>query len=211
MMTNLLRRIKDNISAEIHSMLDEQERKNPTAILNQHLRNCEKETKKIETLIKRQTDLKAQFYKEKEQAHYLGAKRLRQADIAAQASEAELESRAREEAEYYKKQAMALEEMYQKAEQDIYLLQNQLQDMKNKLKEMKLKQLELMSRENVAHASKRMNDSVTQFSTDSAFDRFQEVEQQIKDLEMQVNSDYEKNTFDMRIAQLEKELKEKNS
>lgn len=206
-MTNLLRRIKDNVLADIHGALDEKERKKPTAILNQYLRNCEKEITRVEGLIKRQNDLKAQFYKEKEQAHYLSAKRLRQADIAKQANEVELESRARQEAEYYKNQATKLEELYQKAEQDMYQLQNQLQDMKNKLKEMKMKRLELMSRENVAHASKRMNESMYQFSDENPISRFEEVEQQIQDLEMQVNADYEKNTFDMRIAQLEKDIK----
>jgi len=207
-MTSLLKRIKDNISADIHNIIDEKERKNPTTTLNQFLRNCENEIKKVEVLIKRQSDLKVQFYQEKEQAYYMATKRLRQAEVAAQANELDLEERARKEAEYYKNQALKLEELFKKAEQDIYQLQQQLQEMKDKLKEMKLKRLELMSRENVAHASKRMNYSIHKLSEENPFWCFNEVERQIQDLEMQVNEDYEQNTFDARIAKLERELKQ---
>lgn len=207
-MTSLLKRIKDNISADIHNIIDEKERKNPTTTLNQFLRNCENEIKKVEVLIKRQSDLKVQFYQEKEQAYYMTTKRLHQAEVAAQANELDLEERARKEAEYYKNQALKLEELFKKAEQDIYQLQQQLQEMKDKLKEMKLKRLELMSRENVAHASKRMNHSIHKLSEENPFWCFNEVERQIQDLEMQVNEDYEQNTFDARIAKLERELKQ---
>lgn len=208
-MTNLFKRIKDNILADVHQVLDEKERKNPTALLNQHLRNCEKEVTKVEALIKRQTELKSQFYQEKEQAHYLASKRSRQASIAAETNETELANRAQQEAAYYEKQALQLEELFQQAEKDIYQLQNQLQDMKHKLQEMKMKRLELMRRENVAHASKRMNESMHKFSGENPFFRFGEVEKQIEDLEMKVNADYEQSTFDMRMAKLEKDLKEK--
>lgn len=207
-MTSIFKRIKNNIFADIHNVLDEKERKNPTTMLNQYLRNCESEIKKVEALIKRQSDLKFQFYKEKEQAHYLAAKRLRQGEIAAQANELELVERANKEVEYYKNQALKLEELFEKAEQDIYQLQQQLQEMKNKLQEMKLKRLELMSRENVAHASKRMNESTQKFSEENPFYCFSEVERQIQDLEMQVSEDYEQNTFDARMAKLERELKQ---
>ena len=40
--------------------------------------------------------------------------------------------------------------------------------MKNKLKEMNMKRLELMSRENVAHASKRMNHSMHKLSEEKS-------------------------------------------
>jgi phage shock protein A len=205
-MMNLFTRIKDVVAADLHKILDEKEKKNPTAMLNQFMRNCEAEVKKVEGLIKRQGELKSKFYQEKEHAEYMAKKREHQVDVAMKAGEEELEKRAHEEAVYYKEQAINLEGLYKKAEKDEYELQNQLQDMRNKLKEMHNRRLELMSRENVAHANKRMNSSMSGLSADGPYSCFEEVERQIERLEERVHEDYERTSFDMRMASLEREL-----
>ena len=203
---NLFTRIKDVVAADLHKLLDEKEKKNPTAMLNQFMRNCEAEVKKVEALIKRQGELKSKFYQEKEHAHYMAKKREHQVDIAMKAGVEELEKRAHEEAVYYKEQALKLDGLYKKAEKDEYDLQNQLQDMRNKLKEMHNRRLELMSRENVAHANKRMNASMTDLSTDKPQSCFHDVEKQIERLEEMVHEEYERTSFDVRMASLEREL-----
>lgn len=201
----LFTRIKDVVAANLHDVLDEKEKKNPTAMLNQFMRNCEAEVKKVEGLIKRQGELKSKFYQEKEHAEYMAKKRDHQTDVAMKANEEELEKRAHEEAVYYKEQAMKLESLYKKAEKDEYELQNQLQDMRNKLKEMNNRRLELMSRENVAHANKRMSSSMSGLSAEGPYSCFEEVERQIEQLEERVHEDYERTSFDMRMASLERE------
>ena len=203
---NLITRIKDIIVADLHKLLDKKENKNPSAMLNQFMRNCETEVKKVEELIKRQGELKSQFYQEKEHAEYMAKKRENQLDIAKQAGEENLEKRAHEETVYYKGQAQRLDSLYKKAEKDEYDLQNQLQDMRNKLKEMHSRRLELMSRENVAHANKRMNTSLAGLSADGAYSCFEEAERQIEKLEEKVHDDYERTSFDQRMATLEKEM-----
>jgi len=203
---NLFTRIKDVIAADLHKMLDEKEKKNPTVMLNQFMRNCEVEVKKVEGLIKRQGELKSKFYLELEHAKYMAKKREHQVDIAMKAGEEELEKRAHEEAVYYKEQALKLEELYKKSKKDEYDLQNQLQDMRNKLKGMHTRRLELMSRENVAHANKRMNVSLTDLSADGPNNCFADVERQIERLEEMVHEDYERTSFDMRMSNLEREL-----
>ena len=203
---NLLTRIKDVVAADLHRVLDEKEKKNPSAMLNQFMRNCEAEVKKVEGLIKRQGELKSRFYQEKEHAKYMAKKREYQADVAMKAQEEELEKRAHEEAIYYKEQGMKLEGLYQKAEKDEYELQNQLQDMRHKLKEMHNRRLELMSRENIAHANKRMRSSMSGLSADGPYSCFEEVERQIERLEERVHEEYEQTSFDMRMARLEREL-----
>ena len=203
---NLFTRVKDVVAADLHRVIDEKEKKNPTAMLNQFMRNCEAEVKKVEGLIKRQGELKAKFYQEKEHAEYMAKKREHQVDVAMRAGEEELEKRAHEEAVYHKEQALKLGDMYKKAEQDEYDLQNQLQDMRHKLKEMHNRRLELMSRENVAHANKRMNASMSGLSAEGSYACFEEVERQIERLEERVHEDYERTSFDMRMASLEREL-----
>lgn len=45
-MSNLLERIKNSISADFHEVLDKKEDKNPIVLLNQYLRQSEKEVER---------------------------------------------------------------------------------------------------------------------------------------------------------------------
>ena len=56
-MTNLLERIKNTVMADINHLLDKKEDKNPLALLNQYVRECEKETDKVKKLLERQYKL----------------------------------------------------------------------------------------------------------------------------------------------------------
>jgi len=63
-MTNLFTRIKNTITADLHEALDQKENKNPIAMLNQYLRECEQETEKVRKLLQRQYTLKDEFTRE---------------------------------------------------------------------------------------------------------------------------------------------------
>ena len=89
-MTNLFTRIKNTITADLHEALDQKEKKNPIALLNEYLRQCEQETEKVRKLLERQYTLKEEFTKEHVQAVELAEKRKRQSEIASQAGEMEL-------------------------------------------------------------------------------------------------------------------------
>lgn len=205
MKRSVFSRVRDVVLADVHQLLDEQEKKNPIALLNQYVRDGEGEVRKIEKLIERQQVLKTNFFKELEDARYMEKKRSHQAVIAEDAGEKELEDRALKEAEYYKKQGDRLATLYDTSIEQIDFLQQRLQEMKNKLKEMHTKRMELMARENVAHANRRMNDTLTKISDNSPFLRFEEIEQYISNLEQRINEDYKRDTFDAKIAKLEKE------
>jgi phage shock protein A len=211
MKKSLFQRVRDVVLADIHNVLDEQERKNPIALLNQYLRDGERETQKIEKLIERHKMLKTNFFRELEQARYMAKKRKHQAQVANQAGETALEERALQEAEYYEGQANRLEDMYTKTVEQIEELQQRLGEMKNKLKEMHTKRMELMARENVAHVNRRINDTFHKISEGNPFLRFEEIEEHIRNLELRINNDYVRDTFDLKIAKLEKQLKEKES
>jgi lia operon protein LiaH len=80
--------------------------------------------------------------------------------------------------------------------------------MKHKLKDMHIKRMELMGRENIARANHRMNQVLdTNAYTNKASRTFEDMESYLDCLEHQVNSSYHRNTIDARIAQLEKEVK----
>ncbi|OIJ14033.1 modulator protein [Anaerobacillus arseniciselenatis] len=211
-MSNLFTRIKNTIAADVHEILDEKEQKNPIALLNQYLRECEKEVEKVRKLVERQYLLKEEFTREHNEARQLADKRKYQVDIAAKAGETELMNFAIEEQTHYEERAQRLKLSLEQATSNLYDLEKKYEEMKHKLKDMHIKRMELMGRENMTRANHRMNQMLDGNSyTDKIDSRFDEMDRYLDRLEHQANSQYHRNTIDSRIAQLEKEIKNAES
>src|SRR4051812_35212734 len=205
-MANLFSRIKNTVLADLHDALDHKEQKNPIALLNQYLRECEQETEKVRKLLERQYSLKDEFTREYNQAVELGAKRKHQAEIASQAGETELYQFAFNEQQSFEERAARLKELISQANGQLADLEQKYEEMKHKLKDMNIRRLELMGRENVTRAQHKMNQVLdNQTYSNQSFSRFQDIESYLDRLEHQVNSSYYRNTIDSRIAQLEKQ------
>ncbi|MGD6801072.1 PspA/IM30 family protein [Rossellomorea vietnamensis] len=208
-MANLFNRLKNSITSDVHEMLDEKEKKNPISMLNQYLRQCETEVEKVRKLVERQYLLKQEFTKKFEETRKLADKRKHQADIASNAGETELYQFAMSEHENLNNRAERLQASLKEAENGLDELERKYEEMKHKLKDMYIKRLELMGRENIARANHRMN-KVLQSSegySDASFSRFEEMEAYLERLEHGVNTSYYRSSIDGRIAQLEKEMK----
>lgn len=207
-MANIFTRIKDSISADLHEALDQKEQKNPISVLNHYLRQCENETEKVRKLVERQYLLKEEFNREYNEALHLAEKRKHQAEIALKAGETDLYEFALKEQTHYEERVVRLNESRQQTNRQLEELEQKYEEMKHKLKDMHIKRMELMGRENIARAHHRMNKVVdnNSYSTNS-FSRFEEMESYLDRLEHQVNTAYHRNTIDARIAQLEKQLK----
>jgi lia operon protein LiaH len=205
-MANLFTRIKNTILADLHNVLDEKEQKNPIALLNQYLRECEQETEKVRKLLERQYRLKDEFTREYQNAASLAAKRKSQAEIAANANETELYQFALNEQQQYEERASRLKESMDAASRQLLDLEQKYEVMKHKLKDMNIRRLELMGRENVSRAQHKMNTVLdNQAYSSKSYSRFQEIESYLDRLEQQVDSSYYRSTIDARIAQLEKQ------
>ncbi|MCQ2010835.1 MAG: PspA/IM30 family protein [Sporolactobacillus sp.] len=206
-MSNLFTRLKDSISADLNDMLDQKEQKNPIATLNQHLRRCEAEVKRVRQLIDRQYLLKDQFIKEYHEASEMAAKRKHQADIAERAAETELYTFALKEHEDYAQKTEQLKNAYETTVKQLDQLEQNYAEMKRKLKDMYLKRMELMSRENIANANHRMNSIIQpERAFGQSFSKFEESEMYLEQLEQKVNTNYHQNTIDARIREIEREL-----
>jgi lia operon protein LiaH len=80
--------------------------------------------------------------------------------------------------------------------------------MKHKLKDMQLRRMELMGRENVTRANHQINQVLDANTySDKSYSKFKDIENYLDRLEHQVNSSFYRNTIDARVAQLEKEMK----
>lgn len=207
-MTNLFTRIKDTVMADLHNALDQKEKKNPIALLNQYLRQCEQETEKVSKLVERQYTLKDEFTREHTQAVQLAEKRKYQAEVASKAGEIELYQFASAEYEQYQSRAERLAASLEQVNGQLGELERKYEEMKHKLKDMHIRRLELMGRENVTRANLRMNQVLeSNTGADKASSRFQEIDNYLDRLEQQVNSSFYRSTIDAKIAQLEKDMK----
>lgn len=211
-MTNLFTRIKNTVLADLNEALDQKEKKNPIALLNQYLRQCEQETEKVKKLIERQYRLKEEFSREYQQAAELAEKRKNQADIAAKAGESELQQFAFQEAMHYEERATRLKQTLTEASLELQNLEAKYEEMKHKLKDMHIRRMELMGRENVSRANHRINQVINNDTySDKAYSRFGEIDSYLERLEKEVNQSYNRNTIDARIAELEKGMKKEES
>ncbi|CAH2717396.1 Protein LiaH [Neobacillus rhizosphaerae] len=207
-MTNLFTRIKNTITADLHEALDQKEKQNPIALLNQYLRQCEQETEKVRKLLERQYTLKDEFTREYHQASELADKRKYQAEIATKAGETELNQFASAEYQQYADRAQRLSASLEQVKEQLSELERKYEEMKHKLKDMQLRRMELMGRENVTRANVRINqvlDSNTY--SDKSYSKFKDIENYLDRLEHQMNSSFYRSTIDARVAQLEKDMK----
>lgn len=209
-MANIFTRIKDSIEADLHDVLDKKEQKNPLKALNQYLRQAEQEKERVHKLIERQYKLKEEFTKEYYRAQDFADKRLKQAKIAEKAGEEEMYTFAMKDYEEYQAREERMKASRQEAIEQLEKLEQKYEEMKHRLKDMHLRRMELMGRENIARANHQIN-RVMENVSEKPFSKFDEMERYIEVLENQVNRSYYRSTFDNKIAELEKELNEKET
>lgn len=209
-MTNLLERMKNTILADINNLLDKKEEKNPLALLNQYVRECEKETDKVKKLVERQYKLKEEFSKELLQAEEMAEKRKRQAEVASKAGEEELYAFAQLEQTNYEERVERLKESVKNTDKQLHEIETKYVDMKHKLKDMKIRQMELMAKENITKANHTMNKVLEEKQANPTNQtRFTEMEEYIEKLEEKINTEYYKQTMDEKLATLEKDMLKK--
>jgi len=202
---NLLNRIKDVVVADVNRFLDERERKNPTAMLNQLVRNCEHEVKKVENLLKKRSELSARLFGELEEAMGMKHKRARHLDLAKTTGEDELVAMATEELAHFTARTESLGEAYEIAKQDEYETQLQLDTMRDKLKDLHARRDEILEQE------KKEDEPVVNLKTEKGVSHFTDIEEKIAHLEALIKKEAQRMTFDERMDKLERELAEANA
>ncbi|MCM3065715.1 PspA/IM30 family protein [Priestia flexa] len=207
-MKNIFTRMKESISSDLHNMLDQKQQKNPIAALNYYLRQCEEETERVRKLVERQHLLKEQLVREYKLASAMKEKRQQQAEVALQAQENELYEFVQKEHAQYEERTERLNISVQHVTKQLDELERKYEEMKHKLKDMHIRRMELMGRENVARANHRMNTVLNNDELSSSeYSKFSDIENYIDQLENQINTDYYRQTIDSKIAALQKEAK----
>ncbi|MEK4424685.1 PspA/IM30 family protein [Solibacillus sp. FSL K6-1523] len=202
-MKNLLTKFKYSIQADLHDLFDKKVEKNPLSMLNQYIREAEKQTEQTGKLLTRQAQLKKELEAQLIQTDEMLEKREKQLALATTTEEAELIAFANDEVIAYGTRKQALLASMDVANEEYFALERKFETMKHKIKDMKVRQLQLMGKENVVRAHHQMDKVLTANKTEN----FDELSTYIDDLAQNIDRKYEVTTFEARLAQLEKEQK----
>jgi phage shock protein A len=179
----IFRRVKDIAAADLHSALDRLE--DPVSMLNQYLRDLEKEMEKGHAALANQLFIEKKYEALISDTEAMIIKRTRQAKLAVSQQEEGIarlavedkilhESRLNE----YKAQYAAIKEQTQNLCLELDKLNAKFEDLKNR-------KLALISRLNVANASANISKVTASFNPEQAARDFQRIEDYILRLESQ--------------------------
>ncbi|WP_040226663.1 PspA/IM30 family protein [Bhargavaea cecembensis] len=156
-MNSIWNRIKYTVQADLHDLLDKKEQHNPIALLNEYIRAAEKQTDATGKLLDRQGKLKQELEKERQEAAAMLEKRRGQLELAEKAGEEDLAAFARDEVKAYGTRVGELENSILDTDRELLALERKYEEMKHKVKDMKVRQLQLMGKENATRAHRRMD------------------------------------------------------
>jgi phage shock protein A len=203
-MNSLWNRFKYSIEADLHSLFDKKESKNPIAMLNQYIREAEKQTDSIGKLLERQGKLKSEMQKELTEAEKMADKRRSQLELAQVAGEEDLVAFAEEEIAAYDTRAAELSESIAETAYELIALERKFEEMKHKVKDMKVRQLQLMGKENVTRAHRRMDQVISPENADSNMASVSEMKKYIENLGGKIEREFETSSMERRLEALVK-------
>lgn len=203
-MNTLWNRFKYTVQADLHTLLDKKENKNPIALLNQYVREAEKQTQSIGKLLERQGKLKVELEKELQEADTMAEKRRAQLALAEQSGETDLVEFAQEEVYAYETRGAELTQSIAETEYELISLERKFEEMKHKVKDMKVRQLQLMGKENVTRAHRRMDQIISPEHADKNRFSVENAVAYIENLDGKISRQHDISSMERRLEALEK-------
>lgn len=203
-MTTLWKRFKYSVEADLHKMFDKKEEKNPIAMLNQYIREAEKQTEQTGKWLERQGKLKQELEKEFAETKQMVEKRQRQVELAVANNEEDLISFAQAEVNAYSERTTVLQNSIQQTTEELFGLERKYEEMKHKIKDMKVRQLQLMGKENVTRAHHQMDRMLQPEQKEKNFGTFEDMENYIERLGQKIEKEHEITSMEQRLEMLEK-------
>ncbi|AYC28659.1 PspA/IM30 family protein [Paenisporosarcina cavernae] len=211
-MTTLWKRFKYAIEADLQTVLEKKEEKNPIHQLNHYIKEAEKQTEKTGKWMERQGALKGKLEKELHDTEQLLAKRVEQLSLAELAGEEDLIVFAKQEVAAYEARKVTLQESLERTLREQLELEQKFEEMKHKVKDMKVRQLSLMGKENVTRAHAQMDRVLGERSSskkETTIKTFDDLEHFIVSLGTKVDSSYSSSSMERRLDSLQKKQEDK--
>lgn len=201
-MTNLFQRFFQSVEAEVQYALDKKEQKNPAVMLNKYIKDAEKQVEETSKLLTRQAQLKTKLEQELAAATAMLTKRQQQLVLAEQSGETDLIAFASQEVAIYSNRQQTLQDSIELTASQYFDMERRYEEMKHKIKDMRVRQLQLMGKENVTRANHQMN-YVLQEQADGAIQNFEQAERYIDQLTVDVDARQQQSMYEWRLAKLQ--------
>ncbi|RLQ90464.1 PspA/IM30 family protein [Planomicrobium sp. Y74] len=203
-MTTLWQRLKFAVATDMDAILDKKEEKNPISLLNKYIQEAEKETETAGKWLERQTSLSNKLEKEFQETESLLEKRQAQAELAQAAGESDLTAFAEQEVAAYSSRVDELRKTLDENTAESVALEQRYEEMKHKVKDMKVRQLQLMGKENATRAHYQMDKILSPELVAERIGSFDDMASYIKSLGNKVEERHERSTMERRLETLEK-------
>ena len=146
-------------------------------MLNQYIREAEKQTEQTGKWLERQGKLKQELEKELETTIKWWKNVNNQLELATASGEEDLIAFAQAEVNaYIRKSQLSYTTSIIQTTEELFGLERKFEEMKHKVKDMKVRQLQLMGKENVTRAHHQMDRMLQPEQKEKNFGTFQEME-----------------------------------
>ncbi|WP_422124104.1 PspA/IM30 family protein [Planococcus sp. X10-3] len=203
-MTTLWQRLKFAAATDMDAILDKKEQKNPLGLLNKYIQEAEKETEMAGQWLQRHTTLGSKLEKELQEAQNFLEKRQAQADLAQTAGENDLSAFADQEVAAYTFRVDELRKALEENKEESIVLEQRYEEMKHKVKDMKIRQLQLMGKENATRAHHQMDKILSPELVAERIGSYDDMASYINSLGNKVEERHERSTMERRLEALEK-------
>lgn len=202
-MTTLWERLKFAVATDVDMVMTKKEEKNPLAALNRFIAEAQKQTETTGKWVERQAQLTAKLEHELAEASAMAEKRKMQLELAQASGESDLSRFAELEVTAYSNRVSELKQSLAENLEEITRLEQRFEEMQHKVKDMKLRQLQLMGKENAARAHYQM-DKVLASGFEVETLRSDNMSAFIDGLGSETEEVHQRSTMEHRLESLEK-------
>ena len=203
-MTTLWERFKFAVATDLDAVVAKKEDKNPLALLNRYITEAENQTTATGKWVERQSQLNGKLEKELAEASAMLDKRQNQLELAQASGESDLADFAAMEVQAYSDRAKTLQNNLDENIAELTGLEHRYEEMKHKVKDMKVKQLQLMGKENATRAHHQMDKVLSPELVAERIGSFDDMASYITTLGAKVEERHERSAMERRLESLEK-------
>ncbi|EIM07450.1 hypothetical protein A1A1_05692 [Planococcus antarcticus DSM 14505] len=203
-MTTLWDRFKFAVATDLDTVVAKKEEKNPLVLLNRYITEAENQTTATGKWVERQAQLNGKLEKELAEASAMLDKRQSQLGLAKTSGESDLADFAAMEVQAYAARVAVLQSNLGENIAELTGLEHRYEEMKHKVKDMKVKQLQLMGKENATRAHYQMDKVISPKLVAERIGSFDDMTSYITTLGAKVEERHERSAMERRLESLEK-------